>query len=135
MVEIVGVGFMKTGKTYYFDPGKLTVTNKDHVIVETARGLEFGRVTLGNRLVKATDIVSPLKRVVRLATPEDIKKNEDNRGWLAEFIKSESFGQIFVSTTKLATIFFALTPLSVLPEYIKSILLLKSLKSAFSISP
>ena len=78
-VTVVGVCFRNSTKTYYFDPGKLTIGAKDYVIVETARGLEFGKVTLSGRAVKTSEIVAPLKRVVRIATPEDIRKNEENR--------------------------------------------------------
>lgn len=78
-VTVVGVCFRGSTKTYYFNPQNFTVTTKDHVIVETARGLEFGKVTMPNRKVSASQIVSPLKNVVRIATPADIQRNEDNR--------------------------------------------------------
>ena len=78
-VTVVGVCFRGSTKTYYFNPQDFTVTAKDHVIVETARGLEFGKVTMPNRKVSASQIVSPLKNVVRIATPADIQRNEDNR--------------------------------------------------------
>ncbi len=78
-VTVVGVCFRGSTKTYYFNPRDLVITVKDHVIVETARGLEFGKVTMPNRAVSSSQIVSPLKNVVRIATPADIKRNEDNR--------------------------------------------------------
>lgn len=78
-VTIVGVCFRNSTKTYYFDPGNLVITPQDHVIVETARGLEFGKVTLGNRAVSSSQLVSPLKKVIRIATERDKKQNEDNR--------------------------------------------------------
>ena len=78
-VTVVGVCFRNSTKTYYFDPKELVLSTKDHVIVETARGLEFGKVTMGNRAVSPTQIVSPLKSVVRIATEEDVRRNEENR--------------------------------------------------------
>ena len=78
-VTVVGVSFRGSTKTYYFDPGSLTLSIKDSVIVETARGLEFGRITMPNRAVSPTQIVSPLKRVIRVATAEDARHNEENR--------------------------------------------------------
>ena len=79
MTEIVGINFREAGKIYYFSPGKLKFKVGDNVIVETARGVEFGLVKVGNKMVPASDIVSPLKPVTRLATKEDILHNEKNR--------------------------------------------------------
>ena len=76
---VVGVSFRNNTKTYYFDPGKLTITAQDHVIVETARGAEYAKVVFGNREVPTSSIVSPLKRVIRVATPQDAKRHEENR--------------------------------------------------------
>ena len=78
-VEVVGIKFREGGKTYYFSPEGLTVNKDDHVIVETARGREFGICALSNRQVKRGEIVSPLKPVVRAATEEDEKKHEQNK--------------------------------------------------------
>lgn len=78
-VEVVGIKFREGGKTYYFSPEGLTVNKDDHVIVETARGREFGMCALSNRQVKRGEIVSPLKPVVRAATEEDEKKHEQNK--------------------------------------------------------
>ncbi len=77
-VTIVGIRFRSGSKTYYFDPGELILREGDPVIVETARGMEFATVSLANCTVNVSQIVSPLKRVIRAATPADIKKNEDN---------------------------------------------------------
>jgi len=71
LVEIIGVYFKKSGKVYYFDPSGFTVSRDDHVIVETVRGLEFGYVSVENRMVPAREIVPPLRKVVRIATEED----------------------------------------------------------------
>lgn len=79
MVKIIGVRFNKSGKTYYFSPGDLELKKDDGVIVETARGVEYGIVVLGEREVPESDIVSPLKEVKRLATEKDINQVEGNR--------------------------------------------------------
>ncbi len=68
MAAIVGVRFKNAGKLYYFDPGRLWPVAGDFVIVETARGLEYGQVITGVRQVDDDLIASPLKQVVRVAT-------------------------------------------------------------------
>ncbi len=78
-VEVVGIKFRDGGKTYYFAPGDMVLNKDDHAIVETARGMEFGFCAMGNRHVKRSDIVSPLKPVVRMATEEDEKRHEQNK--------------------------------------------------------
>jgi len=72
MVKIIGVRFNKSGKTYYFSPGEIEVQKGDGVIVETARGVEYGVAVLGEREVSEEDIVAPLKEVKRLATEKDV---------------------------------------------------------------
>lgn len=79
MQIVVGVRFKKAGKIYYFDPGALRIRESDEVIVETARGVEFGQVVIGPREVAQTDIISPLKTVQRKATAADKAKVEENR--------------------------------------------------------
>lgn len=79
MIQVVGVRFKKAGKIYYFDPDEITINKFDHVIVETARGLEFGEVVIGIREVNEDAIVSPLKKVLRIALPEDELKNTENK--------------------------------------------------------
>ncbi|MGI6038043.1 MAG: PSP1 domain-containing protein [Limnochordia bacterium] len=79
MIKVVGVRFKKAGKIYYFDPGELPLAVGIHVIVETARGLEFGEVVVGPKEVPETDIVQPLKQVIRVATEEDFQHLEKNR--------------------------------------------------------
>lgn len=79
MVTIIGVRFRKAGKIYYFSPAKYKVKKGDHVIVETARGVEYGLVVLGPKKVKKEEIVQPLKSVIRIATPADDKIEEKNR--------------------------------------------------------
>ena len=79
MVTVIGVRFRTAGKIYYFSPGKLEIKNGDHVIVETARGIEYGHVVLGNRDVEDNKVVQPLKAVIRIATPEDDEREARNR--------------------------------------------------------
>jgi cell fate regulator YaaT (PSP1 superfamily) len=87
MQTVVGIRFKKAGKVYYFDPGQLKLAENDHVIVETTRGLEFGRVVIGPREVKDEDIVAPLKPVQRKATPQDEAKVKDNEAKEAEALR------------------------------------------------
>lgn len=79
MIKVIGVRFRNAGKIYYFAPGKLEIKAGDHVIVETARGIEYGYVVLGNREVEEGKVVQPLKSVIRLATAEDHAKEAVNR--------------------------------------------------------
>lgn len=79
MIKVVGVRFRKAGKVYYFDPGVLDIKKENNVIVETARGIEFGEVVLDSREINESDVVSPLKSVLRIANEEDIKKEEENK--------------------------------------------------------
>ena len=78
-VEIVGVGFRTAGKTYYFSPRGLSLQIGNPVIVETARGVEMGRITIANRHILKSEIVSPLKDIMRLATQSDVARYEENR--------------------------------------------------------
>lgn len=71
MITVIGVRFRTAGKIYYFDPAGLTIKTGEHVIVETARGIEYGYVVLGNREVDDSKVVPPLKPVIRMATAED----------------------------------------------------------------
>ena len=79
MVTVIGVRFRTGGKVYYFGPGDMEINSGDHVIVETARGIEYGYVVLGNREVDESKVVQPLKSVIRMATEEDRIKEENNR--------------------------------------------------------
>ena len=79
MVTIIGVRFRTAGKIYYFDPAGKQIKRGDHVIVETARGIEYGYVVLGNRQVEDSKVVPPLKPVIRMATPEDEAVEKKNR--------------------------------------------------------
>lgn len=76
---VVGVRFKKAGKIYYFDPENTDFSYGQYVIVETARGMEFGTVVIPNRDVDDEDIIPPLKPITRKATDEDIEKNKQNR--------------------------------------------------------
>ena len=79
MTKVIGVRFRKAGKIYFFSPGKLEIQRGDQVIVETARGVEFGNVVSGPKEVEDGDITQPLKSVIRVATDEDRKTEEKNR--------------------------------------------------------
>ncbi len=79
MIKVVGVRFKKAGKIYYFDPDNLEIKQGDFVIVETARGVEFGEAVIGIKEVTEEDIVSPLKKVLRIAGDEDRAKNAENK--------------------------------------------------------
>ena len=87
MQTIVGVRFKKAGKIYYFDPGNLSLAKEDPVIVETARGLEFGHVVIPARQMAETEVVTPLKPVLRKATEKDIAKVADNEAREAEALR------------------------------------------------
>ena len=78
MVEIVGVGFMKSGKTYYFDPKGEKYEPGDMVIVGTARGLELGHILIANKEIDESELVADLKPVERRATDEDLAKYKEN---------------------------------------------------------
>ena len=71
MTKVIGVRFRTAGKVYFFDPGDKDIKTGDHVIVETARGIEYGNVVLGTREVEEGKVIQPLKPVIRMATPED----------------------------------------------------------------
>ena len=79
MIKIIGVRFRNAGKIYYFAPGKLNIKTGDHVIVETARGIEYGYVVLGNQEVEDNKVVQPLKSVIRMATNEDHERERLNQ--------------------------------------------------------
>ena len=79
MVKVIGVRFRNAGKIYYFAPGKYEIKSGQHVIVETARGIEYGYVVLGTREVEDGKVVQPLKSVIRMATKEDEDVEEANK--------------------------------------------------------
>lgn len=79
MYEIVGVRFKPAGKIYYFDPGQFPIHKDAHVIVETARGVEYGQVVVDKREVSEDSVVLPLKQVMRMATEEDSSTVDENR--------------------------------------------------------
>lgn len=79
MVKVVGVRFRNAGKVYYFDPKGYKIKAGDHVIVETARGIEYGTVIGGIRQVEDDKVIQPLKAVIRVATPEDDARAQKNR--------------------------------------------------------
>lgn len=79
MIEVIGVRFKKAGKIYYFGPNGLNINKGNFVVVETARGIEFGECVIGIKEIPETDIVAPLKSVIRVATEEDVEKHNSNK--------------------------------------------------------
>ena len=79
MIKIIGVRFRNVGKIYYFNPKDFKIKVGDHVIVETARGVEYGKVVLGPKDMDEEKVVQPLKEVIRIATQKDKAKEETNR--------------------------------------------------------
>jgi cell fate regulator YaaT (PSP1 superfamily) len=79
LYDVVGVRFKKAGKIYYFDPGDLQIPKDEFVIVETARGVEFGKVVIARKQVDENDVVLPLKKVLRIADPKDRLIVEENK--------------------------------------------------------
>jgi len=78
-VEIVGINFREAGKIYYFSPGKFKLSAGDRVIVDTARGVEIGTVKAPNKKIPTSEVTAPLKPVTRIATKDDLIKDEKNR--------------------------------------------------------
>lgn len=79
MKTVIGVRFKDGGKMYYFDPGEFDVKEGDGVIVETARGTEFGDVVAPPQELEDDKIIAPLKSVLRVATPHDREQRDKNR--------------------------------------------------------
>ena len=79
MIKVIGVRFRKAGKVYFFDPAGMEIKTGDHVIVETARGIEFGHVVLGNREVDEKKVIQPLKPVIRMANKNDEEIEKKNK--------------------------------------------------------
>ena len=85
MVKVIGVRFRTAGKIYFFSPGQFDIKQGDNVIVETARGVEFGRVVSGVKEVAEEDVIQPLKSVIRIATEQDQKVVNKNKQKEKEF--------------------------------------------------
>jgi cell fate regulator YaaT (PSP1 superfamily) len=79
LYNVVGVRFKKAGKIYYFDPGDLSIQKDSYVIVETVRGVEYGKVVIAPKQVDENDVVLPLKKVLRIADQKDRMIVEENR--------------------------------------------------------
>lgn len=79
MVEVVGIRFKSSGKIYYFDPAGGQYSSGKHAIVETARGQEYGEIVFGNKKVKESDTVPPLRPVIRSATDADVQHHKENK--------------------------------------------------------
>ena len=87
MKEVIGVRFRPNGKIYYFSPGNFEVETGNAVIVETARGVEYGKVVLGRRTISDDKLVADLKTIMRLATDDDTKRYETNKEKSKEAIR------------------------------------------------
>ena len=79
MTKVIGVRFRKAGKVYYFSPGEEDIKTGQHVIVETARGVEYGYVVLGTHEVDDKKVIQPLKPVIRMATEADEETERKNK--------------------------------------------------------
>lgn len=79
MINVIGVRFRPAGKVYFFDPAGMDIKTGDHVIVETARGIEFGHVVLGSRAVDESKVIQPLKPVIRMAMAADKETERRNK--------------------------------------------------------
>ena len=79
MIKVIGVRFKKAGKIYYFSPADFDIKRGQYVIVETARGIEFGECVIGIKEISEEEIVSPLKCVIRIAEENDILKHKENK--------------------------------------------------------
>jgi cell fate regulator YaaT (PSP1 superfamily) len=79
LYDVVGVRFKKAGKIYYFDPGDLSIQKDDFVIVETVRGVEYGKAVIAKKQVEENDVVLPLKKVVRIADQKDRMIVDENK--------------------------------------------------------
>ncbi|MFZ5944518.1 MAG: PSP1 domain-containing protein [Bacillota bacterium] len=78
MPVVIGVRFKSAGKIYYFDPDNHEIKQDDNVIVETARGIEFGNVVVGPKEINEEEVIQPLKKVLRVAVPADIEQVKNN---------------------------------------------------------
>ncbi|ABS20402.1 PSP1 domain-containing protein [Bacillus cytotoxicus] len=79
MYDVVGVRFKKAGKVYYFDPNQFDISENEFVIVETVRGIEYGKVVITKKQVDENDVVLPLKKVIRIANENDRTIVEENK--------------------------------------------------------
>ena len=87
MTEIIGVRFKDVGKIYYFSPSGSKIECGNHVIVETARGIECGEVVIANRKVDDKKVIQPLKSIMRIATEKDLETQQKNREKEQEIMK------------------------------------------------
>ncbi len=87
MKTVIGVKFRKPGKIYFFDPDNLQIKKEDYVIVETQMGEEIGKVVIDNKKVNEEKLTNTLKKVIREATPKDLKQYEENKKKEPEALK------------------------------------------------
>ncbi len=86
-IEVIGIRFKDGGKVYYFDPNGCVAKSTDYAVVETSRGIEFGKVACTNKTVSSSEVVPPLRPVIRIATDNDIKVNNENKKKEIEALK------------------------------------------------
>ena len=77
MAVVAGIRFRKAGKVYYFDPTDTWPKPGDPVVVETVRGIELGETVTGSREIPDEKLIAPLKKIIRIATPEDVRRGEE----------------------------------------------------------
>lgn len=87
MIKVIGVRFRTAGKIYFFDPLDFEIKRGDHVIVETARGVEYGTVVCDPKEVEEDQVIQPLKPVLRVATPKDDEQEKNNKAKEREAFK------------------------------------------------
>lgn len=85
--EVIGIRFKDGGKVYYFAANKNVAKSTDYAVVETSRGVEFGKVACTNKMVDSSEVVPPLRPVIRIATENDIKTNNENKRKETEALK------------------------------------------------
>ena len=85
--EVIGIRFKEGGKVYYFAANKNVAKPTDYAVVETSRGMEFGKVACTNKMVDSSEVVPPLRPVIRIATENDIKQNNENKKKEADALK------------------------------------------------
>ena len=86
-IEVIGIKFKDGGKVYYFEPNGNVAKITDYAVVETSRGIEFGKVACENKTVSSSELIPPLRPVIRIATEQDIKTNSENKRREADALK------------------------------------------------
>ena len=103
MKNIVGIRFRKPGKVYFFDPGYIRLNPKDKVIVETSLGEDIGEVVISKRELPEEKVPKDLKRIIRLASYKDIKRQEDNKQKERDILKNNILSKYNIPLIRLTT--------------------------------